>query len=112
MLFPEADNVDTIRGERKLSPMNGIESPSAVWLLISVQAIGLVSAWLARVSEGSSHQALSHSFFLVCLAIVGLAAVAGLAIGPGYWLMAATTLATMILIAVCDFRADRGVAIG
>jgi hypothetical protein len=92
--------------------MNGIESSSVVWLLTSVQVIGLISAWLARVSEGSSRQTVSHGFFLVCLGVVGFATAAGLTIGPGCWLTAATTLATMILIAICDFRGDRQVVIG
>jgi hypothetical protein len=92
--------------------MNGIESPSVLWLLISLQAIGLISAWLARVSEGTRRQTASHAFFFVCLGIVGLATAAGLAIGPGYWLTSATTLAVMILMAICDFRSDRQIAIG
>ncbi len=92
--------------------MIGIESSSMVCLLASVQGIGLISAWLARVSEGSSGQTVSHTLFLVCLGAVGLATTVAMAIGPGAWLTAGSTLAAMILIAICDFRGNRQTVAG
>ena len=33
--------------------MNGFDSPTVLWLLLAAQLLGVSSAWLARLSEGS-----------------------------------------------------------
>jgi hypothetical protein len=83
--------------------MNGFELSPVVWIWISVQAMGFVSAFIARISEGSSHQTISHLFFYACLALVGATAIVALSVGPGCWLASAITLSAMVLIVTCDF---------
>jgi hypothetical protein len=111
LLFVVARTPDNMCGERNRPPMNGIESPPALIFLTALQVLGLVSAWVARMSEGSSRQTASQRVFLACLALVGTATIIALAIGPGCWLTSATTLSIMILTAICDFRPSRREAI-
>jgi len=63
-----------------------------------------LSAWLARLSEGSARQAACQRFFLACLLLVGLGTIASLALVPTYWVASGTTLSLMVLAATCDFR--------
>jgi len=86
-----------------MTALNGFDCPAAFWILIGIQTLGLMSAWAARVSEGSSGQTASHLLFFACLALVGTATVVALAIGPGCWLTSATTLSLMVLMVTCDF---------
>jgi hypothetical protein len=90
--------------------MNGIESSSALWLWAMMHVLGLVSAWLARVSECSGHYILGYSLFFACLSMIGVSTVIALATGPGSWIISATILAAMILIGTCDFRSDTQMA--
>jgi hypothetical protein len=84
--------------------MNGLDSPAVLWLLVAMQFIGVLSAFVARVSEGTSHQAFSQGMFLGSLTLMGVATLIALAIGPGCWLACCTALAIMILMVTCDFR--------
>ena len=34
--------------------MNGFDSPTVLWLFVAAQMFGVASAWIARLSEGSS----------------------------------------------------------
>ncbi len=79
------------------------------WGLGLVQVVGLLSAWLARLSEGSASQAWCHRVFVVCLGLMGLTTMAFVAIGARYWLASGATLSAMVLAAVWDFRAHAGV---
>lgn len=99
-------------GDRKDSaaPMNGLDFPTIAWLLISVQLFGFLSAWTARLSEGSKLQALGHYLFFIALPLMGGATVAAFTVGPGCWLLCCTTLAAMILTVTCDFRKGREAA--
>ncbi len=89
--------------------MANLNPSTQFWILGGVQIFGFVSAWLARLSEGSGHQAKCQGLFLLGLVLMGaltMAAAAGLQ--PTYWLAPAFTLAVMILVVICDFRnADR-----
>ncbi len=73
--------------------------------LALLQVIGLLSAWLARLSEGSTQQAWCHWLFVGCLAVIGLATMAFVAAGTKHWLPSGATLSVMVLAAVWDFRA-------
>jgi hypothetical protein len=84
--------------------MNGIDSPAALWLLMAVQCLGVLSAFAARLSEGSRRQAISQCLFLAFLPLMGAATLVALAIGPGCWLGCSTTLAIMVLTVTWDFR--------
>jgi hypothetical protein len=87
--------------------MNGFDSPALLWLLVAVQFIGFVSACAARLSEGSTRQAIIQYVFFGILAMMGAATVVAYAVGPGWWLACSTTLAVMLLMVTCDFRNGR-----
>ncbi len=78
--------------------------------LALLQIVGLLSAWLARLSEGSSQQSWCHGLFVGCLATIGLATMAFVATGVRPWLPSGATLSVMVLAAVWDFRAHAGAA--
>jgi len=91
--------------------MNSLPASSLVWTLLGVLVLGLLSAWFARVGAGSSRQAVSHVFFLGCLAMVAAATVVSIGVGPGCWLASASTFAVMVLAATADTRRSRGVEV-
>jgi hypothetical protein len=76
-----------------------------IWTLTLIQGLGLISAWLARLSEGSRGQACCQCLFFVCLALVGITAMATITLGPRYWLTPGATLGVMIVGAIWDFKA-------
>ncbi|MGD9719769.1 MAG: hypothetical protein AB7O59_00960 [Pirellulales bacterium] len=83
-----------------------LESTSFVWTLGFVQFAGLVSAWLARMSEGSRGQSSCHWLFLACLGLIGMGTMVSVSLGPRYLLFSCLTLSIMVLVAVWDFRAE------
>lgn len=83
--------------------MEGTQTAFVWWLIGSVQLVGLSSAWLARMAEGSVRQTASQMFFLVCLAIVGMTTVVTVQFEIAGWFFSATTLALMVLAVTCDF---------
>jgi hypothetical protein len=87
--------------------MNGFDSPATLWLLVAAQILGVLTAFAARFSEGSPHQAISQGMFFAVLLLMGAATLVALAVGPGCWLGCAATLAVMILTVTCDFRRCR-----
>jgi hypothetical protein len=85
--------------------MSGLDHSLILLVLVSVQVLGLLSATLARLTEGSSYQGSSHRLFLGCLALVGLTTMGALIlVGSGGWLTSGTTFSLMVLAATCDFR--------
>jgi hypothetical protein len=82
-----------------------LESSSFAWVFGIIQVTGLVSAWLARFSEGSARQASCHRLFFGCLGVVGLITMLSVALGPRYLLLACITISVMVLVAVWDLRA-------
>lgn len=80
------------------------EGSNIVFLFSLIQAAGLASAWLARLSEGSAHQAPCHWLFFGLLAAVGATIMVSIALGTG-WLASGATLSVMVLAAIWDFRA-------
>lgn len=91
--------------------MNGFESSPALWFFVLAQLFGVLSAWLARLSEGSACQTLSQGLFFLALPFMGIMTAAALAVGPGWWLCCSATLAVMILTVTCDFRKSHELAI-
>ncbi len=83
-----------------------LDSPSFMWVLGIVQVAGLVSAWLARLSEGSANQASCHRLFFACLGVIGAATMLSVALGPRYLLISCITLSVMVLVAIWDFQAE------
>ena len=90
--------------------MNGFESPALLWLFVVAQILGISSACVARLSEGSPCQVASQCVFFGALPLMGVATMAALAIGPGYWLACSATVAFMVLTVTCDLRGGRQAA--
>lgn len=88
-----------------------LETSALAWTMGVVQVVGLLSAWLTRLSEGSCRQAWCQTLFFGCLALMGLATMAFVALGTQHWLGSGTTLSVMVLAAVWDFRTQAGVTI-
>jgi hypothetical protein len=73
------------------------------WVIVVVQVLGLLSAGLARFSEGSRGQVACQWLFFACLILVGLTTMAALGFGPGHWILLGATFSTMVLSVTCDF---------
>src|SRR5690606_16808426 len=100
--------VDSWKGShgnpREAVPMSGLETPAVVWLLATIQLLGLISAWMVRLSEGSRRQVACQWVFVGTLALAGAVAMVSVALEPGYWLASGTSLSIMVLAATCDCR--------
>ena len=72
-----------------------------------VQVFGLGSAWFARLSEGSSRQAICQRLFFGCLVLVGVAMIPAAKLGPGFWLSSGATLSLMILAVTYNVNPSR-----
>lgn len=83
--------------------MPALDSTASLWILGGVQLLGMTSAWMARLSEGSVHQALCQRVFFIGLVLMGLATMVNVATRPGMWLMSAVTLSVSLLVVICDF---------
>lgn len=83
-----------------------LSATTLLWLFIVIQVVGLTSAFIARISEGYCCQTLCQRIFLLCLVLVSVSAVIGPQLGPGYSLLSGSSLAFMVLGAVCDFRSS------
>jgi len=90
--------------------MNGLEISVVHWLLVMAQLLGLLSAWITRISEGSSRQAVAQRLFLLSLALVGTGALLSIGLGPCYWLSSGVVLSLMVLATTCDFKPSRQAA--
>ncbi len=89
--------------------MSVLHSSVALWAFVVAQILGLVSAWCARLSEGSTRQTPCQWLFFGCLILVGIATIFALRLGSGPWLTSGSTLSLMVLTVTCDFnRAGRG----
>jgi hypothetical protein len=84
--------------------MDHLDPTAVLWTFGAIQALGLTTAWLSRVSEGSSLQTWSQRLFLLNLLACGSATVIAPGLGAGYWLVSSSTLGVMVIVAVCDFR--------
>ena len=74
----------------------------------AVQVLGVASAGVARMVEGTRHERLGHGLCFAGLALIGTACGAAVRLGPDAAASCAVTLAIMTLIAVCDFAPRRG----
>lgn len=73
-------------------------------ILVVVQALGLVSVALARLTENSASQALCQRLFMACLLVVGGMTVLAFQCGTGGWFTCAATLPVMALGATLDLK--------
>jgi hypothetical protein len=79
-----------------------LDAAYAPWIFGGVQALGLASAFLARLGERSGVQSLCHCFFVLCLCLVGLVTAISLTVGPVMCLACGSTLSIMSVAAVYD----------
>jgi hypothetical protein len=94
-------------GRSRNAVTDHFDSTAILWCFGAVQALGLASAWLSRVSEGSLLQPWFQRLFLVSLLLSGVATLCAPAMGGVYWLISSATLGAMVVMAVCDFRQER-----
>ncbi len=88
--------------------MDHLDSTALAWAFVLLQLLGILTAWFARITEGSSVQALFQWVFLLSLLLIGVATMWAWQSGGAYWLLSCATLGAMTLAAVCDFQnADR-----
>ena len=84
--------------------MDHFDSTALVWAFALLQVLGILTAWFARVTEGSCMQAFCQRVFLLTLLVIGIATMWAWGAGGGYWLLSSATLGLMTLAAVCDFE--------
>lgn len=87
---------------------NMIAIPEA-WMFvagITVQALGLASVAVARLTSPGPNQKLSQRMFFGCLCGVAGVALANLGMGDEMWLSSGVTFSLMVLGAVVDFGAE------
>jgi hypothetical protein len=84
-----------------------LNSAAALWAFGAVQFLGWTCGLMARCAVRSRHRAVCHAVFLPTLVMVGIATSLALFLGTKCWLLSATTLAGMILLAICDFDRNR-----
>ena len=78
-----------------------------LWWIAAIQALGLASAWYARVHQGSHRQSASQFVFLLLLALVGATTLAAAVTSPAGSVVGGTTMAAMVLATVWDFHGGR-----
>lgn len=78
------------------------ESPALLCCLGAVQVLGLLSAALARLGEGSRRQVVCQRLFLACLGLVGLGTIVSLGMPSGWWVASGSTLSLMVVTATWD----------
>jgi len=83
--------------------MQEVHFSALVWLFGLVQFAGWACGFVARLSARWRYQALCHALFALALVVVGISTSLALALGAKCWLLSASTLAGMILLAIWDF---------
>ena len=81
---------------------NVVEWLPIAWIVAATQIVGLTSAWLARLAEGSRRQASCQCLFMLSLAVVGLTTGLSLCLNAGGWFLSGTTLSLMVVAATID----------
>ena len=87
--------------------MNGTESIVVIGLFAAMQILGIVSACVARLCDGTPREIVGQRFFLLVMLLMGIATLASLAVSPDYWLACSATLAVMVLTVVYNFHGGR-----
>jgi len=81
--------------------------PTLFYLLMAIQAAGILSMFFNRATEGTRLHGLSHGLFFAAFASVGFSAITALAWHSHCWIVAGITLGIMIVGATCDFNHTR-----
>jgi hypothetical protein len=83
------------------------DSPALLCCVGAVQVLGLLSAALTRLAEGSRRQSVCQWLFFVCLGLVGLGTIVSLGLPSGWWVASGATLSMMVVTATWDFGRSR-----
>jgi hypothetical protein len=81
--------------------MDSISSYQCAWA--AVHAFGLAMSCAVRVYAGTAAEHVLQGLFLLSLATVGVAALAGQQFGWSLWTVSAATMTVMIVASVADF---------
>jgi len=84
-----------------------LNSAATLWAFGVIQILGWLCGLMARCGHRSRHRAVCHAIFLPTLVIVGISTSMAFLLGTKCWLLSATTLAGMSLLAICDFDRSR-----
>lgn len=76
-------------------------------ITLVVQFAGLVSVFIARLSEHPRVQLRYQRFFILCLALVGVVGMLAIASGRGCWLLCASTVPLMAVAVTLDTKLAR-----
>ena len=74
---------------------------------VAIHLFGLIAACLVRIYANTAAESSLQSAFLIGLAGVAVATLAGEQFSWPLWTLSATTLALMIVIAIADFRGQQ-----
>jgi hypothetical protein len=83
--------------------MMDLNSAAVFWSIAALQVLGVASAAMARVAEGSPRQSVCQTLFFASLVLVGLATIVALGLGLSCWISCGTVLSVMSLAATWDF---------
>ena len=81
------------------------------WSMWGLQFVGILSALIARRSQGILRVSSQHAFFLL-LAILGAVAMVALLLETNWWIVSAFTIAGMVVTATYDHREEYRTAVG
>jgi hypothetical protein len=88
--------------------MMDLNSATMFWPITALQVLGMASAAMARVAEGSRRQSACQNLFFACLVLIGLATIVAIGLGLGCWLSCGVVLSVMSVAATWDFgRSER-----
>ena len=80
--------------------------------LVAIHLFGLIAACLVRCYASTRAEGPIQGAFLLCLAGVAVATLAGEQFSWPLWTLSATTLALMLVIAIADFRSQQHEPVG
>ncbi|MGH7195014.1 MAG: hypothetical protein ACREJM_15990, partial [Candidatus Saccharimonadales bacterium] len=100
--WPNGKNPFYEKIEGAIKPMLWFNPVWLFWCLTVVHLVGLMSACLTRLSEGSLGHARFQRVFVGCLALTGLATLASLSLGPNFCMVSRAALVVTILTATWD----------
>ncbi len=83
----------------QVQKMTLLEGSPLAWAILLAQSLGIISACMARLSQGCSCQRLFQAFFLICLTMVAASGVVSFAFEPECWLTSGALLAVMLVAA-------------
>ena len=79
---------------------------------VAIHLFGLIAACVVRIYAGTAAESPLQGAFLLGLAGVAIATLAGEQFSWPLWTLSATTLSLMIVIAVADFRTQQHEPVG